>query len=156
MTNENCLAGVRCPTCGNEDVFHIVCTTYAVVKDEGAETYGDMEWDDDSRATCAECHLTGTLKAFRFRLPPDPEGMNDDRARWAGRAIEAFRQETGCDLEDALGDLLADLMHWSDRNASDFESALDRARVHYAAETSACQEADSVACCRQDSDGGTP
>jgi len=70
-------------------------------------------------------------------LPPDPENMNDDRAQWAQAALRAFRKATGADAEEALGDLLCDLMHWSDRNNFDFEAALDRARMHYEAETTA-------------------
>jgi hypothetical protein len=69
------------------------------------------------------------------KLPPDPEHMNDDRAAWAAAALTTFMQCTGTDLEDALGDLLANLMHWSDRNNYDFDAALDRARAHYEAET---------------------
>jgi hypothetical protein len=68
-------------------------------------------------------------------LPPDPEGKNFDRAAWADKAISAFRRESGTDLEDALPDLLADFMHWSDRAGYDFDLALDRARGHYEAET---------------------
>lgn len=68
-------------------------------------------------------------------LPPDPENMNDERARWAASALRAFRRATGADAEEALSDLLSDLMHWSDRNVFDFEAALDRARMHYEAET---------------------
>jgi hypothetical protein len=70
-------------------------------------------------------------------LPPDPEGMNDDRAEWAGEAIETFMARTGTDFEDSLGDLLADLMHWCDRQSFDFNLALDRARDHYLEETGA-------------------
>lgn len=69
------------------------------------------------------------------RLPPDPENMNDDRADWAAAALRSFQRETGTDDEDALGDLLCDLMHWCDRNHADFEAALFRARGHYEAET---------------------
>jgi hypothetical protein len=69
------------------------------------------------------------------KLPPDPEHMNDDRAAWAASALTAFMRCTGTDLEDALGDLLANLMHWCDRNNYDFDAALDRARAHYNAET---------------------
>jgi len=72
-------------------------------------------------------------------LPPDPENMTDDRAKWAQAALRAFRKATGADDEGALGDLRCDLMHWSDRNNFDFEAALDRARSHYGAET-ACEE----------------
>jgi hypothetical protein len=61
--------------------------------------------------------------------------MNDRRAAWAAVALRAFRLVTGTDDEDALGDLLCDLMHWSDRNDYDFEAALSRARWHYEAET---------------------
>jgi hypothetical protein len=69
------------------------------------------------------------------KLPPDPENKNDDRAAWAGKAMAAFIEATGADEEDCLGDLLADLMHWCDRNNYAFDLALDRARGHYEAET---------------------
>jgi hypothetical protein len=69
-------------------------------------------------------------------LPPDPEGRNDDRAAWAAAALVSFQSETGTDDEDALADLLCDLMHWCDRNASDFETCMSTARMHYEAETS--------------------
>ena len=68
-------------------------------------------------------------------LPPDPENKNDARAAWAGKALATFIQETSTDKEDALGDLLTDLMHWCDRNNYEFNAALDRARGHYGAET---------------------
>jgi hypothetical protein len=68
-------------------------------------------------------------------LPPDPEGMNDARAEWADEAVKVFMKRTGTDFEDSLGDLLADLMHWSDRNNFDFQIALDRAHAHYTEET---------------------
>jgi len=69
-------------------------------------------------------------------LPSDPEGMNDNRAAWANIAMRAFQAATGTEDEVALGDLLTDLMHWSDRNNYDFEAALCRAQGHYEAETS--------------------
>ncbi len=68
-------------------------------------------------------------------LPPDPEGQNDDRAAWAQTALEAFQKTTRTDAGDAVSDLLGDLMHWCDRNGSDFEAELARARSHYAEET---------------------
>jgi hypothetical protein len=69
------------------------------------------------------------------KLSPDPENMNGERAGWAERALRHYLDITGTDYEDALGDLLCDLMHWSDRNNFDFEAALFRARMHYEAET---------------------
>ena len=139
MTNENCLEGIRCPKCGNEDRFFIVAITLADVTDGGADIakHTDMEWNDDSHSRCPECGYHAPLKEFRtgHKLPPDPEGMNDKRAAWAGTALAAFMKETGTEDEDALGDLLCDLMHWCDRNNYDFDAALDRARGHYEAET---------------------
>jgi hypothetical protein len=79
---------------------------------------------------------TDTTLTIQRQVPPDPEGRNDNRAQWAGEAVDAFIVATGTDEEHVLGDLLADLMHWSDRNNYDFDAALDRARAHYEAETS--------------------
>ena len=70
-----------------------------------------------------------------MKLPPDPEGMNDDRAQSADIAIRAFIEARPTDFEDSLGDLLGNLMHWADRNNFDFDAALDRALFHYKAET---------------------
>jgi len=39
---------------------------------------------------------------------------NFDCSRGAATALAAFRQETGSDREDSLGDLLCDLMVWAD------------------------------------------
>ncbi|WP_321820884.1 MULTISPECIES: hypothetical protein [unclassified Burkholderia] len=69
-------------------------------------------------------------------LPADPEGMNDDRAVWAGAALETFRNVTRCDQQDVVSDLVANLMHYCDRNGMLFEDELVRARKNYAEETS--------------------
>jgi hypothetical protein len=138
MTNTNCLEGIRCPKCGQKDRFFIHASITAEVTDDGAEVApsprGDIEWDRNSATECAECGYSACLKHFR-KLPPDPEGMNDKRAAWAGASLRTFIDETGVDEEDALGDLLCDLKHWSDRHDYDFDAALDRARFHYEAET---------------------
>ena len=68
-------------------------------------------------------------------LPADPDGVNDQRAHWAGVAIDAFQEATGTDREDVLCDLLTDLMHWADRQDFDFEAAFWRAEDHYREET---------------------
>ena len=69
------------------------------------------------------------------RLPPDPGNMNDDRAAWVAAGLRHFQRITGTDDEDVLGDVLGDLLHWSDRNTVDFEAILALARLHYKAET---------------------
>lgn len=89
-------------------------------------TINDFEYDE-----------TNAAPVSRIPLPPDIDGMNDDRSRWAKSALRAFMDCTGVDYEDALGDLLCDLMHLADHEPFDFQAALDRARGHYAAETGA-------------------
>lgn len=92
------------------------------------------------RIDSAISHLAPRLSQSMMldtELPPDPERMNGRRAAWAGRAVAEFQHATGTDDEDALSDLLADLMHWADRNNYDFDAALLRGRDHYAAETAA-------------------
>ncbi|MCA9062663.1 MAG: hypothetical protein KDA96_06375 [Planctomycetaceae bacterium] len=153
MTNTNCLENLACPKCGNDDCLRIAVTAVATVTDDGAEVTGAIDWHDRSFATCPCCGHDGTVGDFRIPapdkhlhrpdLPPDPEDMNERRSKWADAAIRVFRNVTGTDEEDALGDLLADLMHWSDRNQYDFEAALFRARDHYEAET--CDPAQPIA-----------
>lgn len=69
------------------------------------------------------------------QLPPDTEGMNDDRAVWAAVALSAFMEQTGCDEDTAVYDLICDLHHWCDRNGQDFNHELERAQISYEEET---------------------
>ncbi len=73
-------------------------------------------------------------------LPPDPDELNACRAQWAAVALAAFRRQTGADAEDALSDLLADLMHWCDRSGLSFVDELRRALGHYEEEAPADSE----------------
>ncbi len=80
------------------------------------------------------------MSAAQKALPPDPENMNNDRSNWANTAIVAFQMVTGTDDEDAVADLLCDLMHMLDRYGTTFgtfDRALERARSNYAEETQA-------------------
>ena len=76
-----------------------------------------------------------TTCSIPTQLPPDPEGMNDDRAAHADTALDAYMAETRADPHDALQDLLADLHHWADRNGFAFDACLKHARRLYADET---------------------
>jgi hypothetical protein len=67
-------------------------------------------------------------------MTTDTDITNKHRASWAAGALMVFMQETHCDLEDSLGDLLCDLMHWAGQNHFDFAAALNRASDHYEAE----------------------
>jgi hypothetical protein len=98
-------------------------------------------------------------------LPPDPDDQNDQRAEWARWAVRAFASQTGQltrpgggrisqaqedliadqlaragkveDLDEAVGDLLCDLMHLADREGLDFTLLVERAMGNYAEETAA-------------------
>jgi hypothetical protein len=142
MTNTNCLEGIRCPQCGNVDRFMIAANVMAEVTDDGADVASPLfgngfEWDDSSFTRCPQCDTQGPLKKFHCpqELPPDPEGMNDKRAEWAAQALAAFIERTNTDEQDAVCDLLADLIHWCDRHGIAFDDQLARARYHYDAET---------------------
>ena len=65
MTNSNCLEGIACTQCGNDRMIYIEARTLAAVTDDGAETFGDLEWNADSYAECPVCHHRGTLREFR-------------------------------------------------------------------------------------------
>ena len=71
MTNTNCLQGIACPKCGQNARMIIEVRSLAVVTDEGAETFGDMDWDDDNYAECPECGFPDTLAAFRCHSHQD-------------------------------------------------------------------------------------
>jgi hypothetical protein len=92
---------------------------------------------EDCRHAISYAYEALNQPAPPLALPPDPEGMNDGRAEWAASALRQFETATGADTEDALADLLGDLMHWCDRNAANFDAELSRARMHYEAETAA-------------------
>lgn len=66
MTNINCLEGIACRQCGNDSRINIAVKTLAVVTDQGAETFGDMDWGEDSYAECPECHHRSTVAGFRI------------------------------------------------------------------------------------------
>ena len=72
----------------------------------------------------------------RDHEPPDPDSMNDRRAEWAAQTIERFQFITRTDDEDAVADLLNNLMHYCDRSSQSFQHQLRRARGMYRDETS--------------------
>jgi hypothetical protein len=65
MPNCNCLEGLACPRCGNDSRLRITANALFEVTDAGAESVGDIEWDDRSYAACPECEYHSTLAAFR-------------------------------------------------------------------------------------------
>ena len=64
MPNQNCLKGLRCPLCGEEEPFQISCTTMVDMWDGGSEQHYDLEWNDDSAIICKQCGHCGEVKEF--------------------------------------------------------------------------------------------
>ena len=61
----------------------------------------------------------------------DPDGMNAKRVEWASTALTAFRTATHCDNDEALRDLLTNLMHWCDVHGVSFADELAVANRAY-------------------------
>lgn len=59
------------------------------------------------------------------------EPTNADRTQWAEQCIKKFMNSTRCDREDALQDLLTDLMHWAGAEGQDFRQTLANAAGNY-------------------------
>jgi hypothetical protein len=68
-------------------------------------------------------------------LPEDVDGRNGERAQLGANALLQFQMATRCDQENALPDLLANLMHFEDRRGPCLDDALNEARDHYVFET---------------------
>lgn len=56
------------------------------------------------------------------------------RRKFAHAAIRAFQSRTGTDDYDAVGDLVADLMHWADGNGQNALHEVSRGIRHWYAE----------------------
>lgn len=69
-TNTNCLEGLKCPQCGNDSRLMIEGVSVFEVHDDGTESHGDVEWDDDAVTQCPECHLAAGLKRFHITETP--------------------------------------------------------------------------------------
>lgn len=65
-------------------------------------------------------------------VPIDPNDIQRMAAR-GKRVIEAYRKIVHVDAENALGDMLSDLMHLCDSTTSwgTFKAGLKSARMHY-------------------------
>ena len=69
MSNTNCLAGIRCPSCGSEGPFIIQVTQQVRMYDEGTEECGsDIQWGDASYMRCEACDFDGTAADFSGEL----------------------------------------------------------------------------------------
>lgn len=68
MTATNCLQGIRCPKCKQEDIFVVEMMANFTLTDDGVEQDGDTHWDDNSPMSCdnSSCNYSG--KAAEFKI----------------------------------------------------------------------------------------
>lgn len=67
--NNNCLAGIRCPKCQQEDNFKIEVVTTLDFTDDGTGDHQDADWGDESTIECP-CGHSGKGAAFRVEYWP--------------------------------------------------------------------------------------
>lgn len=53
--NTNCLEGIRCPKCGQEDEFLIYASSWFQFTDDGTGDFGDVEYDNTAPIECRDC-----------------------------------------------------------------------------------------------------
>lgn len=81
MANSNCLEGIACPACGQEECFRIAIKTTVLVYDDGTEEdnlAGDTEWDDTSYCECRDCGHHGVVKDFKMIDNPAERAEYDE------------------------------------------------------------------------------
>lgn len=70
-------------------------------------------------------------RGFFRRTRPTAAPSNLQRAVWAEAALDIFTDAADADSDEALTDLLTNLMHWASYSGSSFATALKRARYHF-------------------------
>ena len=67
--NTNCLEGLACPKCGQDQTLEITGSAVFHVHDDGTEGYEDVEYDMNSPTACPgpECDFDGDLGDFRVK-----------------------------------------------------------------------------------------
>lgn len=89
-SDNGCLTGLRCPTCGNRERLRILIEAGAVMGPDGLEDIeGDLTWDEGASITCLHCEHRGFLREFTRGQAP----MTDVELR-----LEFQTAQTAADL----------------------------------------------------------
>lgn len=64
--NVNCLDGKQCPKCGSFGPIEVMVSTRVLLYDDGSDYAQDgaIEYDNESPATCPDCHYEGRFGDF--------------------------------------------------------------------------------------------
>lgn len=104
----------------------------------GAVTRAEKLWDAGQQQ---QFHALLEYQPVRFEVDEDAtdqltEVVNEDRARWAKRALQTFSRETGSGMgEEGVTDLICDLGHYAHAAGIKFDEVLERAGRHWLDET---------------------
>jgi predicted nucleic-acid-binding Zn-ribbon protein len=67
--NTNCLEGIKCPKCGNEDSFAVDVKGWATITDDGLGSVMDADWEEDADTVCSICSHQGPWSEFIIPTP---------------------------------------------------------------------------------------
>jgi predicted RNA-binding Zn-ribbon protein involved in translation (DUF1610 family) len=65
MPRDNQLEGMKCPNCGNTDVFEIRAEAFLVAHADGVGDYSVITRNGDNPCTCPKCYFSGKVSEFR-------------------------------------------------------------------------------------------
>lgn len=80
MSNDNCLAGMRCPECGSYEPFDIRAEVTVTMFDEGSDGDYGYEWNEESLCFCKKCDHGGWVADFREKDDGDEEDSQEAQA----------------------------------------------------------------------------
>lgn len=127
--NDNCLAGMACPECGDFGPFriHVTQSGSCDVSDHGTDHIdGDTDWGDASACECIECRHTGTVRQFRGE--PNPVFDEFQQIVAASYVGGEFAGHSPADISDCGDTLFTFLMTELSvkEDCSGFEEAISR------------------------------
>jgi hypothetical protein len=100
----------------------------------GGKVHVAVQYGDDEHEDTRE-YFVSVIGAHWIEREDQTTTTQTDRSiSNAARALWAGEYQTGRSNDEALADILADLMHWADCYAEDFEDRLRVARTHFEAE----------------------
>jgi len=121
MPNTNCLSGMKCPDCDNEDLFNIQAKCSVNVSDDGTDDASSFEWDSSSPCSCPACDKSGIVRDF-LEKPESP----DQSSLWYNDEIQFPRLIS--EIQATCEFSLKSLMDSMDLSREQLNELFDRAQ----------------------------
>ena len=130
--NSGCLDGIWCPNCGSYGPFEIHGTAWFKVYDDGAWSFEELDWENDSQCKCYACHYNNDIDAFRTPERPDPE---EKKLTWTPGTVMWIWSFVGMDAARGVSAKIVDefcpsctkksLVRWRGADNEEYESCLN-------------------------------